>query len=104
MASYDQSPGTLNLSFARNDTFSALVDVSIDMTGYTTQAVISSVVTGSTVVPFEVTTVSAADGKVNLSLTNTQTAGLAKGTYSWTMSWVEGLSHRVALTGMVEVL
>lgn len=104
MASYDQSPGVLNFSFARNDTFSALVDVSIDMTGYTTSAVISSVVTGASVMPFTVTTVSAAEGKVNLSLTNTQTASLPRGTYSWTMSWVEGVSYRTALAGMVEVL
>lgn len=104
MPSYDQSPGVLNLSFVRNNTFSALIDVSIDMTGYTTSAVISSVVTGENIMPFTVSTVSAAEGKVNLSLTNTQTASLAKGSYSWTMSWAEGFATRTALTGMVEVL
>lgn len=104
MSVYSQSPGGLNLSFARNDTFSALIDVSIDLTGYTTSAVITSAVTGSTVVPFTVTSVSASEGKVNLSLTNTQTASMPKGTYSWQMSWVEGSSHRTALVGLVEVL
>lgn len=104
MASYSQAPGSLNLAFARNDSFSALIDVSIDMTGYTTSASMISLVTGASVVPFTVTTVSASEGKVNLSLTNTQTASLPRGTYSWSMSWAEGASTRTALTGLVEVL
>lgn len=104
MAVYSQTPGSLNLSFVRNDSFSALVDMSINMTGYTTSAVITSAVTGATVLPFTVTTVSASEGKVNLSLTNTQTASIPRGTYSWTMSWIEGVAKRTALTGMIEVL
>lgn len=104
MATYSNTPGVLNLSFVRNDSFSVLVDMSIEMTGYTTSAVISSCVTGQTMLPFTVDTVSPSEGKVNLSLTNTQTASLPRGTYSWTMYWAEGLATRTALSGMVEVL
>lgn len=104
MPSYDQSPGSLNLSFKGGDDFSSLIDFSIDMTGYTATAAIVSPVTGGTVVPFTVTIPSAAEGQVNIALTDTQTAAIARGTYSWQMTWAEGQGTRTALTGFVEVL
>jgi hypothetical protein len=104
VASYLQTPGSLSLSFVRGDDFSALIDLSIDMTGYTTTASISSAVTGALVVPLTVTTVSASEGKVNLSLTDSQTSAMARGTYTWSMSWTEGGGTRTALTGTCEVL
>lgn len=103
MASYDQTPGTLNLSFVRGDDFSTLIDFSVEMTGYTVTAGITSLVTGAEVVPFTVSFVSAANGQVNISLTDTQTAALARGTYGWTLRWVESGNTRTVLTGFVEV-
>lgn len=104
MPSYDQNPGTLNLSLKAGDDFSALVDFSpITMTGYTVTAAVSSLVTGGQVVPFTTTFVSAADGKVNIALSDTQTSALPRGTYGWSMKWVEGQVTRTALTGFVEV-
>lgn len=103
--SYDQTPGSLGLSFKRGDDFSALIDFSLNMaTGYTTTASIVSAVTGTEVVPFTVTVPSAAEGKVNIALTDTQTAALAAGTYRWQMTWVENNATRTALQGFVEVL
>jgi hypothetical protein len=104
MPSYDQTPGTLNLSFNRTDDFSALIDLSISIVGYSVTATITSLVTGADVVPFTVTIPSAANGQVNISLTDTQTAALARGTYGWNMKWTEGSATRTALTGFVEVL
>lgn len=103
MASYDQSPGSLNLAFNRGDDFSALVDFSIGMTGYTVSASMTSLVTGASVQPLTVSIVSATAGQVNVSLSDTQTAALARGTYGWNMKWVEGNATRTALTGFVEV-
>lgn len=103
MPSYDQTPGTLNLSFARGDDFSALVDFSIGMTGYTVSASMTSLVTGSEVQPMTVSLVSATAGQVNVSLTDTQTLAMARGTYGWNMKWTEGSATRTALTGFVEV-
>jgi hypothetical protein len=103
MPSYDQAPGTLNLSFNRGDDFSALVDFSISMSGYTVTAGVTSLVTGSEVQALTVSTVSATAGTFNVSLTDTQTAALARGTYGWQMKWVEGQATRTALTGFVEV-
>ena len=103
MPSYDQSPGTLNLAFNRGDDFSALVDFSIAMTGYTVTASITSLVTGNEVVPLTTSFQSAANGQVNISLTDTQTLALPRGTYGWNMKWTETNATRTALTGMVEV-
>jgi hypothetical protein len=104
MASYDQTPGTLNLSFKRSDDFSAMVDFSISLASYTVTAGITSLVSGAEVQPLTVSFVSATAGQVNVSLTDTQTAALARGTYGWTMRWVENNATRTALTGYVEVL
>lgn len=102
--SYEQTPGRMNLAFSRGDDFSALIDFSIAMTGYTVTANITSLVTGSQVVPFTTTLESAAEGQVNIALTDSQTASLARGTYGWSLSWTEGNATRTALAGMVEVL
>jgi hypothetical protein len=104
MPSYDQLPGTLNLSLVRGDDFSALVDFSISMTGYTVTAEMVSVVSGAVVQAVTVAATDAAAGQFNVSLTDTQTAALARGTYRWRMTWVEGNATRTALTGFVEVL
>ena len=103
MPSYDQAPGTLNLSFSRGDDFSALVDFSIAMSGYTVTAGVTSLVTGSEVQALTVSTVSATAGQLNVSLTDAQTLAMARGTYGWQMKWTEGNATRTALTGFVEV-
>jgi len=104
MPSYDQTPGSLNLAFKRGDDVSTLIDFSIGMTGYTVTAGITSLVSGADVQPLTVSFVSATAGQVNVSLTDTQTAALARGTYGWEMKWVENNATRTALTGYVEVL
>lgn len=104
MSSYDQTAGSLNLSFVRGNDFSSLIDFSIDMTGYTATASIVSAVTGSAVVPFTVTVPSPSEGQVNIALTDTQTAAMARGTYKWQMAWTENQATRTALTGFVEVI
>jgi hypothetical protein len=104
MASYDQTPGTLNLSFVRSDDFSSMIDFSLAMTNYQVTASMYSLVSGADVQAFTVTATNAANGQFNISLTDTQTAALARGTYGWRMTWVEGAATRTALTGFVEVL
>lgn len=104
MPSYDQTPGNLNLSLKAGDDFSAIIDFSpITMTGYTVTASINSLVTGVEVVPLTTTFVSAAEGKVNVALTDSQTSALPRGSYGWKLAWVEGNGTRTALTGFVEV-
>ena len=104
MASYDQTPGSLNLAFNRGDDLSVLIDFNpITMTGYTVTAGITSLVTGQEVQPLAVSFASATAGQVNVSLTDTQTAALPRGTYGWSLKWTEGQATRTALTGFVEV-
>lgn len=103
MPSYDQTPGSLSLAFVSGDDFSTLVDFSIDMTGYAVEAEILSAVTGTTVLAFTVAIQSAANGQVSLSLSDSQTAGLKRGTYRWAMRWAVAGVTRTALVGYVEV-
>ena len=104
MPSYNQTPGSLNLAFNRGDDFSALVDFSISLAAYTVTSGITSLVTGNEVQPLTVAIVGGATaGQVNVSLTDTQTAALARGTYGWHLKWTEGQGTRTALSGYVEV-
>jgi len=103
MPSYDQTPGSLNLAFNRGDDVSVLIDLSISAVGYNFTAAVTSLVSGADVVPFTVTVPSAANGQVNIALTDTQTAALPRGTYGWVLRWVENNATRTALTGFVEV-
>lgn len=104
MPFYNAVPGSLSLALQKGDDFSALIDFSpITMTGYTVSASISSLVTGEQVSPLTVGFVSETAGKVSVSLTDTQTASLARGTYGWSLKWVEGQVTRTALSGLVEV-
>lgn len=103
MPSYDQTPGSLNLAFNRGDDVSVLIDLSISAVGYTFTAAVTSLVSGADVVPFTVTVPSAANGQINIALSDTQTAALPRGTYGWVLRWVENNATRTALTGFVEV-
>lgn len=103
MPTYDAIPGQLNIRLARGDDISVLLDTSLNMTGYTVTSSITSLVTGNEVVPFTVAFVSATAGQVNVSLTDTQTAALARGTYGWNLKWTEGSATRTGLSGYVEV-
>lgn len=104
MATYEQLPGDLSLSFRRGDEFGTSVTFDIPLSGYSAAATIVSSVHGGTVATFS-TTVDATAGQVALSLTELQTAALAVGTYEWRLVWVQpGNVQRTALTGFVEVV
>jgi hypothetical protein len=104
MASYDQLPGTLNLSFRRGDDLSVGVDFNpVSLTGYTMTSTIRSVVTGESVASFTTTLTDAAAGKVNIALSDTQTLSLAPATYRWVMEGTQGGLTRTYLNGYVEV-
>lgn len=104
MPSYDSLPGRLGLAIKSGDDFSALVDFSISLTAHTMTSTIHSVVTGSQVGSFVVAVPDAAAGKVNISLSETQTASLAPGTYSWRMVGVQGGLTKTYLEGHAEVV
>jgi hypothetical protein len=104
MATYEQLPGELNLAFRRADAVSTEIDFSpISLTGYTMTSTLTSLVNGGTVASMTTTMVDAAAGRVNIGLTDEQTAALPVGTYRWTMTANDGLARRTYLTGVVEV-
>ena len=97
-------PGSMNLAFKRANDFSSLVDFSTTLVGYTVTASVTSLVTGTAVVPFTTTLVDASAGQVQIALSDTQTAALPAGTYGWQLDWVApGSVQRTALSGTVEV-
>jgi hypothetical protein len=104
MPLYDSLPGSLSLSMRAGDDFSATVDFSISLTAHTMTSTIHSVVTGGEVGTFAVTVPDAAAGKVNISLSDTQTAALSPGTYTWRMVGVQGGLTKTYLQGHAEVV
>jgi len=101
-ASYEQLPGTLNLTMRAGDEFSALVDFSISLAGYAVHADIVSVVSGAVVGSLNATLYDAASGQVNLSLP--ESSALPAGTYRWLLYWdAPGSVRRTALAGFLEV-
>ena len=106
MPLYSQTPGPMSFAFRRGDSWGALVDFDpVALTGYSIAAQMSSTITGAAVQSLTTTVTDAAAGRVNVSLTSQQTAGLVPGTYGWSLTWVDaaGLT-RTALQGTVEVL
>lgn len=97
MAEFIALPGTLNISLTVGDEFGMLADLSIDTTGFSWTAIVYEVTTsvsfanpsgvstqGATAATFTVTEVNAANGQVNLSLTEAQTGAFVPSTkYRW---------------------
>jgi len=105
MSTYSVLPGTMNLAFKRAGDFSALIDFDFALTSYTVTASLTSLVSNTVVQAFTASVADAAAGQVSVSLTDTQTAALAAGTYGWQLDWVApGSVQRTALTGTVEVV
>jgi hypothetical protein len=95
MATYSALPADLSLAFVLGDEFNMSVDLSLNGTGYTWTAIVYEVATvflngspvsgqGATAATFAIETVSAANGQMILSLTETQTAALLPSkSYRW---------------------
>jgi hypothetical protein len=94
----------MNLAFKRSGDFSTLIDFNVSLSSYSVSATVTSLVTGTTVIPFTTTIADASAGQVNIALTDTQTASLAAGTYGWQLDWTApGSVQRTALSGTLEV-
>jgi hypothetical protein len=94
----------MNLAFKKNGDFATLIDFNVSLSSYSVSATVTSLVTGATVIPFTTTLADAAAGQVSVSLTDTQTASLAAGTYGWQLDWTApGSVQRTALSGTLEV-
>lgn len=104
MPTYSNLPGTLNLAIRQSDEFSTEIDFDTSLSGYTVASSVVSAVTGATVTAITTVLSDASAGKVNVSLTESQTAQLASGTYNWRLVWTApGDVQRTALAGTLEV-
>jgi hypothetical protein len=104
MPTYDQLPAALNLRWTVGDDFSALLDFDVAVTNYTAVAYVYSTTNGSTVATFTTTIPDAAAGKINIALSDTQTAALGPGTFRWGLSWTVGAVTRTAMEGFVDAI
>lgn len=104
MATYEQLPGRLDLKFKSGDYFSTEVDFSIPLTGYTISAAAMNILTGTIAGSFSAVITDVPAGKVNISLTTSQTSAMSPGTYLWRLQWTTASGQvRTALEGYVEV-
>jgi hypothetical protein len=103
-AQFSLLPGSMSLSLKKSNDFATLIDFDTSLVGYSATASLTSLVTGAVVIPFTTSIADAAAGQVSVSLSDTQTAALAAGTYGWQLDWVApGNVQRTALSGTVEV-
>lgn len=103
-AQFSLLPGSMSLALKKSNDFATLIDFDTSLVGYSATASLTSLVTGAVVVPFTTSIADAATGQVSISLSDTQTATLASGTYTWQLDWVApGNVQRTALSGTVEV-
>jgi hypothetical protein len=104
MPTYDQLPASLNLRWNVGNDVSVLLDFDIALTSYTATAAIYSTVTGATVATFTTAITDAAAGKINISLTDTQTTTLGPGTFRWALVWTLGAVSRTSMEGFVDAI
>lgn len=104
MPTYDQLPATLNFRWTVGDDFAALLDFDISLVGYTATASVYSVITGAIVATFTTTITDAAAGKINVALSDSQTAAIGPGTFRWGLEWTAGAVTRTAMEGFVDAI
>lgn len=105
MTTFSVIPGTLNVTVKQGDRLQFVADFTNTLTGYTVAAEVYSLVDNRTMLAMTATITSEANGTVQISLSSTETASLAAGTYKWKLRWDEGSgAYRTALSGIFEVL
>jgi hypothetical protein len=104
MATYSQTPGTLNVVVNRGDELGMLLDLDIATTGYSFVAEVYTVTDGTVIATPTVAAVDDATGKINVSMTEAQTEALPVGTYGILVAWTApGAVGRRMLDGVLEV-
>lgn len=92
---YKAEPATVNITQRRGDTLKILFDLSIDLTGYTFQAVYGS---GNSMTVQET---DLAAGKVTIYLTDVVTAGMLNTSYPWNFKFISGDEKRTFFSGTI---
>lgn len=105
MTTFSVIPGTLNVTVKRGDRLQFTVDFTNALTGYTVASEVYSMVDGRTMLSMSTNIASEANGIVQVTLSSSETASLAAGTYKWKLRWDEGAGAcRTALNGIFEVI
>ena len=81
MSEVTQVPGVLDIEIQSGDDFACLLDFNISLTSYTFTASINLLLSDDVTISVAETDLSA--GKITISVTDTQTAAIQPGSYSW---------------------
>lgn len=119
MSTFQQIPGTLDITIVQGDEVSIALDFDRNLTGYsisapiyvsqvysTTGAGSASVTTvGATATTFAISNVNLSAGQILIGLSEVQTAALSPAiAYRWYMRWVDtGMVTRTVLSGTLTV-
>lgn len=100
-AQFNLVPGGLDIQGVVGDDFSLLFDFNIDLTGYTFDArVIFQNAPRNTYEAFTITETNLSEGRITLSLTDTQTKNLGPlANAKWYISWFVGSNTRTVISG-----
>lgn len=105
MATYEQKPGKLNVTFNRGDELGFILDLDIGTAGYSWSARVYSLVDDTTVATPTITVVDDATGKINLAMSETVSQSIPVGTYGLRVSWIApGSVGRTGTDGILEVI
>lgn len=112
MSDYDQSPATLNLAVRAGDELNADLTLTVgcsgtaaySLAGYAVESDLRSVITGNVVQTVSASITNAAGGIVNIAMTESETAALPVGAYSWRLRWTTPNDiTRTVYAGILEV-
>lgn len=112
MSEYSQDPATLNLAVRAGDELNADLTLTVgcsgtaafSLAGYTVTSDLRSIVTGNVVQTVAASITNAPAGVVNLAMTESETANLPIGAYSWRLRWTTPNDiTRTVYAGILEV-
>ena len=97
-----QEPAVVNILLSVDDSFSSLVDFSINRSGYSFETKLNH--KGSTDTT-DITTVDTdlSNGQITISLTKTEITAIGVGTHTWYFHYGNGTIERRAFTGEFKV-
>ena len=97
MATFEQTPGELDIRLAVGDDLSLPLQFSISLAGYT----FSADMAGQTPA---IDSSQAASGLITLTLTDTQCAAIGRRTAEWWLKWTTGGVTRTVLAGALTLV
>lgn len=104
MVDLKQKPAVVNIEVAIDDSFSTLIDLSIDLSGYTITAFVDNKDGKTSPTEFTVVDTNLSLGQSTISLTKAQNTALGLGQHNWRFHYEKEAIARRGLAGMFTVV